>query len=54
MDEILVSVETVSRCYGDGERQQAALTNISCQVVAGDRVAVVGPSGSAENLLYST
>jgi ABC-type lipoprotein export system ATPase subunit len=51
MDEILVSVENVSRCYGDGERQQAALTNISCQVVAGDRVAVVGPSGSGKSTL---
>src|SRR5215469_378010 len=51
MDEILVSVENVSRCYGDGERQRAALTDISCQVLAGDRVAVVGPSASGKSTL---
>src|SRR6516165_136226 len=51
MDEILVSVENVSRCYGEGERQRAALTNISCQVLAGDRVAVTGPSGSGKSTL---
>src|ERR1700741_4398248 len=51
MDEILVSVENVSRCYGDGERRRAALTSISCRVLAGDRVAVVGPSGSGKSTL---
>jgi ABC-type lipoprotein export system ATPase subunit len=51
MVEILVSVENVSRCFGDGERQRAALSDISCQVLAGDRVAVVGPSGSGKSTL---
>jgi putative ABC transport system ATP-binding protein/lipoprotein-releasing system ATP-binding protein len=51
MDEILVSLENVSRCFRNGEHQRAALTNISCQVVAGDRVAVVGPSGSGKSTL---
>jgi ABC-type lipoprotein export system ATPase subunit len=51
MDEILVSVENVSRCYGYGERQRAVLTNVSCQVLAGDRVALVGPSGSGKSTL---
>src|SRR5262249_40449647 len=51
MDEILVSVENVSRCYREGERQRAALINISCQVLAGDRVAVGGPSGSGKSTL---
>jgi ABC-type lipoprotein export system ATPase subunit len=51
MDEILVSLENVSRCYVDGGCQRAALTNISCQVMASDRVAVVGPSGSGKSTL---
>jgi ABC-type lipoprotein export system ATPase subunit len=51
MEEILVSLDNVSRYYGDGGRQRAALTDISCQVIASDRVAVVGPSGSGKSTL---
>jgi ABC-type lipoprotein export system ATPase subunit len=51
MDEILVSLDNVSRYYGEGRHQQAALSDISCQVIASDRVAVVGPSGSGKSTL---
>jgi len=51
MDEILVSLDNVSRYYAEGRRQRAALTDISCQVMASDRVAVVGPSGSGKSTL---
>jgi len=51
MGEILVSLDNVSRYYAEGRRQRAALTDISCQVMASDRVAVVGPSGSGKSTL---
>jgi ABC-type lipoprotein export system ATPase subunit len=51
MDEILVSLDTVSRYYGEGRRQRAALRDISCQVTTGDHVAIVGPSGSGKSTL---
>src|SRR5882757_7826055 len=51
MDEILVSLDNVSRYYEDGRLQLAALTNVSCQVIASARVAVVGPSGSGKSTL---
>lgn len=53
MDEILVSMDKASRHFADGQRQLAALTDISCQVIASTQVAVVGPSGSGKStLLY--
>jgi len=51
MDGILVSLNSVSRFHADGRHQRAALTDISCQVMASDRVAVVGPSGSGKSTL---
>ena len=51
MDEVLVSLENVSRHYADGQRQLAALTDISCRVIAGTQVALVGPSGSGKSTL---
>jgi ABC-type lipoprotein export system ATPase subunit len=51
MDEILVSLTNVSRQYDRSRNETAALTNVSCQIVATDRVAVVGPSGSGKSTL---
>jgi ABC-type lipoprotein export system ATPase subunit len=51
VDEILVSLTNVSRHYDRSRKETAALTNISCQIVANDRVAVVGPSGSGKSTL---
>ena len=51
MDEVLVSLENVSRHYADGRLQLIALTRISCQVIGGARVAVIGPSGSGKSTL---
>jgi ABC-type lipoprotein export system ATPase subunit len=51
MDEVLVSLENVSRHYADGQRRLAALTEISCQVIVSTQVALVGPSGSGKSTL---
>jgi ABC-type lipoprotein export system ATPase subunit len=51
MDEILVSLTNVSRHYDRSRNETAALTNVSCQIAANDRVAVVGPSGSGKSTL---
>ena len=51
MDEVLVSLENVSRYYADGPLQLVALRSVSCQVIKGAHVAVVGPSGSGKSTL---
>src|SRR3981081_545688 len=51
MNEILVSLTNVSRHFDPNRKEPAALTNVSCQIAANDRVAVVGPSGSGKSTL---
>lgn len=51
MDELLVSLDGVSRHYGRGRTETAALCDVSCQITANARVAIVGPSGSGKSTL---
>jgi ABC-type lipoprotein export system ATPase subunit len=51
MNELLVSLDNVSHYYRYGQVETAALDNVSCQIMANARVAVVGPSGSGKSTL---
>jgi putative ABC transport system ATP-binding protein/lipoprotein-releasing system ATP-binding protein len=49
--EPLVRCEGAARSYGDGATATVALQPSDCQVVEGDRIALVGPSGSGKSTL---
>lgn len=51
--EPLVRLESVSRVYGDGDRQVVALAETTLDVPAGALVVVMGPSGSGKSTLLS-
>lgn len=46
MPEILVEANKLGRIYRRGEISVVALASATCRVVSGDRIALVGASGS--------
>lgn len=49
--EPVVRLSGVERAYGEGAARRVALADIDCAIRAGERVAVVGPSGGGKSTL---
>ncbi|MDP9343419.1 MAG: ABC transporter ATP-binding protein [Actinomycetota bacterium] len=51
MSEALVRTEEATRTYGQGSQAVRAVAGATCEVLAGQHIALVGPSGSGKTTL---
>ena len=51
LNEVFVDMKNVGRAYLQGKTTVEAVESMTCEVVPGDRIAVVGPSGSGKSTL---
>ena len=51
--EVVVRTVDVAKQYGEGESAVRAVDGVSCEVVAGEYLSIVGPSGSGKSTLFN-
>ena len=51
VDEPLLELIEVTRCYGSGEAQVTALDSVSLKIMPGDFLSIMGPSGSGKSTM---
>ena len=53
MGEVVVRTVDVAKQYGEGESAVRAVDGVSCEVVSGEYLSIVGPSGSGKSTLFN-
>ena len=53
MSKVILQCEALSRVYDDGDRSVTVLENVDLTLLAGEKIAVVGASGSGKTVVAS-